>query len=110
MRGLDSAEITKKEILKPLLEIKAKILPFVKTVWLELDKACRDGQRILFEGAQGAMLDIDHGTYPFVTSSNTIAGAASVGSGHGAKQINFNLGITKAYTCLLYTSPSPRDS
>ena len=109
MRGLDSAEITKKEILEPLLEIKSKILPFVKTVWLELDKACRDGQRILFEGAQGAMLDIDHGTYPFVTSSNTIAGAASVGSGHGAKQINFNLGITKAYTTRVGSGPFPTE-
>ena len=109
MRGLDSAEITKKEILEPLVEIKAKILPFVKTVWLELDKACRDGQRILFEGAQGAMLDIDHGTYPFVTSSNTIAGAASVGSGHGAKQINFNLGITKAYTTRVGSGPFPTE-
>lgn len=109
MRGLDSAEITKKEILEPLLEIKSKVLPFVKTVWLELDKACRDGQRILFEGAQGAMLDIDHGTYPFVTSSNTIAGAASVGSGHGAKQINFNLGITKAYTTRVGSGPFPTE-
>ena len=109
MRGLDSAEITKKEILEPLLEIKSKILPFVKTVWLELDKACREGQRILFEGAQGAMLDIDHGTYPFVTSSNTIAGAASVGSGHGAKQINFNLGITKAYTTRVGSGPFPTE-
>ena len=109
MRGLSFPEINKKEILEPLLEVAPKILPFVKTVWLQLDEARREGKRILFEGAQGAMLDIDHGTYPFVTSSNTVAGAASVGSGQGAKQTNFNLGITKAYTTRVGSGPFPTE-
>ena len=109
MRGLGFTEITKKEIFTALLEVAPKILPFVKTVWLELDEACRKGKHILFEGAQGTMLDIDHGTYPFVTSSNTVAGAASVGSGLGAKQSNFNLGITKAYTTRVGSGPFPTE-
>ena len=109
MRGLSLPEITKKEIIEPLLEITPKILPFIKTVWLQLDDARREGKRILFEGAQGTMLDIDHGTYPFVTSSNTVAGAAAVGSGQGAKQVNFNLGITKAYTTRVGSGPFPTE-
>ena len=109
MRGLSLPEITKKEIIEPLLEIAPKILPFIKTVWLQLDDARREGKRILFEGAQGTMLDIDHGTYPFVTSSNTVAGAAAVGSGQGAKQVNFNLGITKAYTTRVGSGPFPTE-
>ncbi len=109
MRGLGSTEITRQEIFEPLLEVAPKILPFVKTVWQQLDEARRDGQRILFEGAQGAMLDIDHGTYPFVTSSNTIAGAATVGSGQGAKAANYNLGITKAYTTRVGSGPFPTE-
>ncbi len=109
MRGLSFPEINKKEILEPLLEVAPKILPFVKTVWLQLDEARREGKRILFEGAQGAMLDIDHGTYPFVTSSNTVAGAAPVGSGQGAKQTSFNLGITKAYTTRVGSGPFPTE-
>ena len=109
MRGLSLPEITKKEIIEPLLEIAPKILPFIKTVWLQLDDARREGKRILFEGAQGTMLDIDHGTYPFVTSSNTVAGAAAVGSGQGAKHVNFNLGITKAYTTRVGSGPFPTE-
>jgi len=109
MRGLNFPEITKKEIMEPLLEVAPKILPFVKTVWIQLDKARREGKKILFEGAQGAMLDIDHGTYPFVTSSNTVAGAATVGSGQGAKYANFNLGITKAYTTRVGSGPFPTE-
>jgi len=109
MRGLGSSEITRAEILEPLLEVAPKILPFVKTVWRQLDEARRDGQRILFEGAQGAMLDIDHGTYPFVTSSNTVAGAATIGSGQGAKAANYNLGITKAYTTRVGSGPFPTE-
>jgi len=109
MRGLGSAEFTRDEILGPLLEVAPKILPFVKTVWHQLDEARRDGKRILFEGAQGAMLDNDHGTYPFVTSSNTVAGAAAVGSGQGAKAANYNLGITKAYTTRVGSGPFPTE-
>jgi adenylosuccinate synthase len=109
MRGLGFTEMTNKEIYEPLLEIAPKILPFVKTVWLELNEAHAKEKRILFEGAQGAMLDIDHGTYPFVTSSNTVAGASSVGSGYGARQTNFNLGITKAYTTRVGSGPFPTE-
>jgi adenylosuccinate synthase len=109
MRGLNYSEITKKEIIEPLLEVAPKILPFVKAVWQQLDEARREGKKILFEGAQGAMLDIDHGTYPFVTSSNTVAGAAAVGSGQGAKYSNFNLGITKAYTTRVGSGPFPTE-
>ena len=109
MRGLSSPEITKNEILEPILEITPRILPFVRAVWIQLDKARNEGKKILFEGAQGAMLDIDHGTYPFVTSSNTVAGAATVGSGLGPKQNNFNLGIAKAYTTRVGSGPFPTE-
>ena len=109
MRGFGCPEITKEEILGPLLEVAPKILPYVRTVWLQLDAARQKGDQILFEGAQGAMLDIDHGTYPFVTSSNTIAGAATVGSGLGGIYSNFNLGITKAYTTRVGSGPFPTE-
>ena len=109
MRGLGFNEIKKQDVLKPLLEIAPKITPYVKTVWKQLDEARQRGQRILFEGAQGVMLDIDHGTYPFVTSSNTVAGAASIGSGQGTKTITFNLGITKAYTTRVGSGPFPTE-
>jgi len=109
MRGLSMPEITKSEILEPLLKVAPIILPYVKTVWHQLDKARREGKRILFEGAQGVMLDIDHGTYPFVTSSNTVAGAASIGSGQGSKVANFNLGISKAYTTRVGSGPFPTE-
>ncbi|PSJ19515.1 adenylosuccinate synthase, partial [Halomonas sp. ND22Bw] len=74
------------------------VLPFAKPVWRDLNAAKEGGKRILFEGAQGVLLDIDHGTYPFVTSSNTIAGTAAGGSGLGPSAVGFVLGIAKAYT------------
>ena len=98
LRGLGSKEQNKTEILDQLLAVAPKILPFADTVWKRLDDARRNGHRILFEGAQGIMLDNDHGTYPFVTSSNTVAGQAAVGSGQGPKIADYVLGITKAYT------------
>ncbi len=109
MRGYGSPEIDGKELLSQLLEIAPKILPYADTVWLRLDEARRQGQRILFEGAQGTMLDIDHGTYPFVTSSNTVAGMAAVGSGQGPRVIDYALGITKAYTTRVGSGPFPTE-
>jgi len=97
------------EILKPLLDIAPKILPFAMPVWILLDSLRREGKRILFEGAQGIMLDVDHGTYPYVTSSNTLAGAATVGSGMGMGGIGYVLGITKAYTTRVGSGPFPTE-
>jgi len=92
-----------------LTEIAPKILPYVDTVWALLDRARRQGKRILFEGAQGALLDIDHGTYPFVTSSNTVAAQAATGSGVGPGAIGYVLGITKAYTTRVGEGPFPTE-
>ena len=97
------------EILKPLLEVAPRLLPYATPVWLLLHELRRKGKRILFEGAQGAMLDVDHGTYPYVTSSNTLAGAATVGSGMGMGGIGFVLGITKAYTTRVGSGPFPTE-
>jgi adenylosuccinate synthase len=85
-RGLGQPEFSVETILEELTSVADRILPFRETVWLLLDKKRRAGERILFEGAQGTLLDVDHGTYPFVTSSNTIAGQAAAGLGHGAGQ------------------------
>lgn len=109
LRGLGATEIGREEILGPLRDITPAILPFADTVWQILDDARREGKRILFEGAQGAMLDVDHGTYPFVTSSNTLAGQAAAGSGVGPKVIGYVLGITKAYTTRVGSGPFPTE-
>tara|TARA_B100001964_G_scaffold222948_1_gene268389 strand:+ start:244 stop:1536 length:1293 start_codon:yes stop_codon:yes gene_type:complete len=109
MRGYGSQEIDREDLLTKLRDIAPKILPYADTVWRRLDEARRQGQRILFEGAQGTMLDIDHGTYPFVTSSNTVAGMAAVGSGQGPKVIDYTLGITKAYTTRVGSGPFPTE-
>jgi adenylosuccinate synthase len=85
------------------------LLPFAATVWQELEKARGDGKRILFEGAQGVMLDVDHGTYPFVTSSNTVSGAAAAGTGLGPNSLEYVLGITKAYTTRVGSGPFPTE-
>ena len=109
LRGLGSKEQKKTEILGQLLAVAPKILPFADTVWQRLDDARRNGHRILFEGAQGIMLDNDHGTFPFVTSSNTVAGQAAVGSGQGPKIADYVLGITKAYTTRVGSGPFPTE-
>ena len=93
-KGLGESEIAVDTIYDELIAIRDDILPFRETVWKLLDDKRRAGKRILFEGAQGTLLDIDHGTYPFVTSSNTVAGQASAGSGLGPGSLNFVLGIT----------------
>jgi adenylosuccinate synthase len=91
------------------MEVAPKILPYANTVWRLLDGARQRGNRILFEGAQGVMLDNDHGTYPYVTSSNTVAGQAAAGSGQGSRIIDYVLGITKAYTTRVGSGPFPTE-
>ena len=108
-RGLGVDEIAAETILNELLSVADSITPYIDRVWLSLDEHRRKGNRILFEGAQGALLDIDHGTYPFVTSSNTIAGQASTGSGMGPHAIDYVLGITKAYTTRVGEGPLPAE-
>ena len=108
-RGLGIAEIDGVELLKQLTEIAPQVLPYADTVWALLDAQRRAGKRILFEGAQGALLDVDHGTYPFVTSSNPTAGGASVGSGIGPNKITRVIGILKAYTTRVGSGPFPTE-
>ncbi len=108
-RGHGREEIEKEPILQQLMEVAPKVLPFAKPVWRELDRARAAGKRILFEGAQGILLDVDHGTYPFVTSSNTIAAQAAGGSGLGPSAITNVLGITKSYTTRVGEGPFPTE-
>lgn len=108
-KGLGLPEVDRAALLARLQEVAPKILPFAAPVWHDLDQARRAGQRILFEGAQGSLLDIDFGTYPFVTSSNTTAGMAATGSGLGPGSIDFVLGIVKAYTTRVGEGPFPTE-
>ena len=108
-RGLGHEEAKLDELLDGLMRVSPEILPFAGPVWARLHAAQTAGRRILFEGAQGTMLDIDHGTYPFVTSSNTVAGQAAAGSGMGPRALNFVLGITKAYTTRVGEGPFPTE-
>jgi adenylosuccinate synthase len=108
-RGLSQPEIGSETILAELSAVAERLLPFMDTVWALLDAKRRAGARILFEGAQGALLDIDHGTYPFVTSSNTVAGQAATGSGLGPGAVGYVLGITKAYTTRVGEGPFPTE-
>ncbi len=108
-KGLGHDEIDAVAIADELMEMADKILPYVSNVWRTLDDAKSAGKRILFEGAQGTLLDIDHGTYPFVTSSNTIAGQAAGGSGMGPRSLDYVLGITKAYTTRVGSGPFPSE-
>jgi adenylosuccinate synthase len=109
LRGLDKPEVDRAELLRSLNAVAPRILPYADRVWRLLDEARRAGRRILFEGAQGAMLDVDHGTYPYVTSSNTLAGEAAAGVGLGPGAVGFVLGITKAYTTRVGTGPFPTE-
>jgi adenylosuccinate synthase len=108
-RGLGVEEVDGGALAKQLEEIAPQILPFAGPVWRRLQEARRAGKRVLFEGAQGALLDVDHGTYPYVTSSNTIAGQAAAGSGCGPHDIGFVLGIAKAYTTRVGEGPFPTE-
>ncbi|MGE4218792.1 MAG: adenylosuccinate synthase [Alphaproteobacteria bacterium] len=109
LRGLGAAEVDGGPLTQSLLTLAPSLLPYMATVWRDLDAARRAGQRILFEGAQGIMLDVDHGTYPYVTSSNTVAGQAATGSGMGPGAIGYVLGITKAYTTRVGSGPFPTE-
>jgi len=109
MRGLGESAFARDQLLRQLLQIAPRVLPFADRVWQRLAEARRAGRRILFEGAQGAMLDVDHGTYPFVTSSNTVAGQAAAGSGMAVGAIDYVLGITKAYTTRVGSGPFPSE-
>ncbi|MCK4869069.1 MAG: adenylosuccinate synthase [Alphaproteobacteria bacterium] len=108
-RGMGLPDIDRKKLLDLLLEVAPRLLPYAASVWQELDRAHKAGRRILFEGAQGFLLDIDHGTYPFVTSSNTVSGAAAAGSGMGPGKLGYVLGITKAYTTRVGEGPFPTE-
>ncbi|MBA5723681.1 adenylosuccinate synthase [Candidatus Liberibacter sp.] len=96
-------------IMKELISVKEKILPFMDVIWLLLDRESRKGSRILFEGAQGSLLDVDHGTYPFVTSSNTVSAQASIGSGMGPSSLGYVFGIVKAYATRVGEGPFPTE-
>jgi adenylosuccinate synthase len=108
-RGLDLAPVEMAALRDDLLAVAPQVLPYMDTVWSLLDQKRREGKRILFEGAQGALLDVDHGTYPFVTSSNTVAAQAATGSGLGPGAIGYVLGICKAYTTRVGEGPFPTE-
>jgi adenylosuccinate synthase len=109
LRGLGAAEIAPRAVVDMLVEVAPRILPYADPVWRTLDAARRDRKQILFEGAQGSMLDVDHGTYPFVTSSHTVAGQAAAGAGVGPAAIGYVLGIAKAYTTRVGSGPFPTE-
>ena len=108
-KGLGKKIYVKEQLKRDLLKIAPEILKFSQPVWLKIDQFTRQKKRILFEGAQGILLDVDHGTYPFVTSSNTVAASAATGTGCGINSINYVLGITKAYTTRVGEGPFPTE-
>ena len=108
-KGLGKKIFEKEKLKRDLLKIAPEILKFSQPVWLKIDQFQRQKKRILFEGAQGILLDVDHGTYPFVTSSNTVAASAATGTGCGPNSINYVLGITKAYTTRVGEGPFPTE-
>ena len=108
-KGLGKKIFEKDQLKKDLLKIAPSILKFSQPVWKKLDEFKSKGKKILFEGAQGILLDVDHGTYPFVTSSNTVASSAATGTGCGVNTINYVLGITKAYTTRVGEGPFPTE-
>jgi adenylosuccinate synthase len=109
LRGLGAPVFEKQDLLDGLLALAPVLLPFIEPVWELLDEARRAGKRILFEGAQAVMLDVDHGTYPFVTSSNTVAATAASGAGVGPSAVGFVLGIAKAYCTRVGSGPFPTE-
>ena len=108
-KGLGKKIFEKNKLIKDLLKISPEILKFSQPVWMKIDQFKKQRKKILFEGAQGILLDVDHGTYPFVTSSNTVASSAATGSGCGPSTINYVLGITKAYTTRVGEGPFPTE-
>jgi adenylosuccinate synthase len=109
LQGLGAETFLKDDLLARLLALAPRILPYAEPVWERLDEARRAGRRILFEGAQAVMLDVDHGTYPYVTSSNAVAATAASGSGLGPSAVGFVLGIAKAYTTRVGSGPFPTE-
>ena len=108
-KGLKKKIFKKNELKKKLLKIAPEILKFAKPVWLKLDEFKTEKKKILFEGAQGILLDEEHGTYPYVTTSNTVPAMAATGSGTGPDKIGYVLGITKAYTTRVGSGPFPTE-
>src|SRR5258708_15822306 len=108
-RGLGLEEVQATALYEELTSIAPRVLPYMDSVWSLLDRKRREGKRILFEGAQGALLDVAHGTYPYVTSSNTVAAQAATGSGLGPGAIGYVLGICKAYTTRVGEGPFPTE-
>ena len=108
-KGLGKKIFEKEKLKEQLLEIAPEILQYSQPVWLKIDEFKKMKKKILFEGAQGILLDVDHGTYPFVTSSNTVASSAATGTGCGPNSINYVLGITKAYTTRVGEGPFPTE-
>src|SRR6202789_1917345 len=108
-KGLGLEPIDAGEVRRELLSVAPLVLPFMDSVWSLLDQKRREGKRILFEGAQGALLDVDHGTYPYVSSSNTVAAQAATGSGLGPSAVGYVLGICKAYTTRVGQGPFPTE-
>jgi adenylosuccinate synthase len=109
LKGLGGEAVNAQEMYDGLMAVADKILPYAGVAWKRLDEAKARGEKVLFEGAQGHMLDVDHGTYPYVTGSNTVVGQAAAGSGVGPKSIGFVLGITKAYTTRVGSGPFPTE-
>ena len=108
-RGLGQPTLDREQLIAELVEVAPRILPYMDVTWDLLDRARKAGKRVLYEGAQGVLLDIDHGTYPFVTSSNTVAAQAATGSGTGVTHITRVLGIAKAYTTRVGSGPFPTE-
>ena len=108
-RGMGLGEVDGAALCRELAALAPKVLPYAETVWSLLDSKRREGKRILFEGAQGALLDVDHGTYPYVTSSNTVAAQAATGAGLGPSAVGYVLGICKAYTTRVGLGPFPTE-
>ena len=108
-KGLGKKAVNKDQLMKDLLKISSEILKYSRPIWKKLEEFKKEKKTILFEGAQGVLLDVDHGTYPFVTSSNTVAGAAPIGSGCGLNTVNYILGIVKAYTTRVGEGPFPTE-
>lgn len=109
LKGLGAEELDAGQIFDRLMQVAPEVLSYAAPVWKRLDEAKKRNEKILFEGAQGVMLDVDHGTYPYVTSSNTVAGQAASGAGVGPRAVGYVLGITKAYTTRVGTGPFPTE-
>jgi len=109
LKGVGAETMDPQKVYDDLMQLNGEVLQYAGVVWKRLEEARVKGERVLFEGAQGMMLDVDHGTYPYVTSSNTVSANAATGSGVGPRSVNYVLGITKAYTTRVGTGPFPTE-